>query len=72
MYETLPGWQSSTEGVRAFSDLPPNAQAYIKKIQQIVEVPGKLFFLPFFAFYTPVLVKWIGVGKGRESIIQLY
>ena len=39
IYEELPGWQESTVGVKKVSDLPANAQAYIKYIEQTVEVP---------------------------------
>ncbi|KAI4467546.1 adenylosuccinate synthetase [Holotrichia oblita] len=54
-YVTMPGWQTCTEGVRTFNDLPLNARKYVEKIEEILEVP----------------VKWIGVGKGRESIITI-
>ncbi|CAG9765981.1 unnamed protein product [Ceutorhynchus assimilis] len=54
-YITMPGWLESTENVREFSDLPENAQKYINKIEEVVDVP----------------IKWIGVGKGRESIIKI-
>ncbi|GJQ76411.1 hypothetical protein Trydic_g2127 [Trypoxylus dichotomus] len=52
-YITMPGWQTCTESIRKFDDLPVNAKKYVEKIEEILEVP----------------VKWIGVGKGRESII---
>ncbi|GFR60800.1 adenylosuccinate synthetase isozyme 1 [Elysia marginata] len=52
-YLTLPGWEVSTETARKFSDLPPNAQQYIRTIESHIGVP----------------VKWVGVGKDRESII---
>ncbi|XP_037078199.1 adenylosuccinate synthetase-like, partial [Pollicipes pollicipes] len=54
-YITLAGWCTSTEHVRAFADLPDNAQLYIRTLERLVGVP----------------VKWIGVGKCRESIIEL-
>lgn len=38
-YEELPGWQESTVGAKRVEDLPANAQAYIKYIEQTVEVP---------------------------------
>ena len=41
-YITLPGWQSSTTAARALSDLPVNAQNYIRKIEQLLDVPGEL------------------------------
>lgn len=39
-YLTLPGWKSDTSGARNFSDLPQNAQNYIRKIEELVGVPG--------------------------------
>jgi adenylosuccinate synthase len=54
-YETLPGWKACTENVRNFSELPKNAQDYCHFIEDDLKVP----------------IKWIGVGKGRESIIKV-
>jgi adenylosuccinate synthase len=34
LYEKLPGWRKSTEGIREFSKLPPKAQDYIKFIEE--------------------------------------
>ena len=39
VYEELPGWQESTEGVRALEDLPRNARAYLERIEEVVECP---------------------------------
>ncbi|MFP6810384.1 MAG: adenylosuccinate synthase [Pseudohongiellaceae bacterium] len=39
IYEELPGWQESTLGARSLTDLPKNARAYIKYIEERVEVP---------------------------------
>uniref|UniRef100_A0A665XD40 Adenylosuccinate synthetase n=1 Tax=Echeneis naucrates TaxID=173247 RepID=A0A665XD40_ECHNA len=55
-YETLPGWCCSTEAARSFEDLPPQAQKYIQFIENFLQVP----------------VKWVGVGKSRESMIKLF
>ncbi|XP_058060861.1 adenylosuccinate synthetase-like [Anopheles bellator] len=52
-YKTMDGWLKSTENVRDFAELPSRAQEYIKFIEDNIGVP----------------VKWIGVGKDRESII---
>ncbi|OOR83201.1 adenylosuccinate synthase [Moraxella canis] len=38
-YETLPGWSESTIGVTNFDALPANAQAYIKRIEELVGCP---------------------------------
>uniref|UniRef100_A0A3P9I8Q1 Adenylosuccinate synthetase isozyme 2 n=1 Tax=Oryzias latipes TaxID=8090 RepID=A0A3P9I8Q1_ORYLA len=55
-YETLPGWKSDTSAARSFEELPENAQKYVHFVEEHVGVP----------------VKWIGVGKSRESMIQLF
>lgn len=41
-YETLPGWCCSTEAVRSFEELPPQAQSYIRFIEDFLQVPGGL------------------------------
>jgi adenylosuccinate synthase len=38
IYETFPGWLSSTLGIKSFNDLPKNAQNYIKKIEDLCGV----------------------------------
>ena len=55
-YKILPGWKTSTENVRKFSDLPVNAQKYIREIEAYVHVP----------------VRWIGVGRDRDSMIEVF
>uniref|UniRef100_A0A8C2E7Q2 Adenylosuccinate synthetase n=1 Tax=Cyprinus carpio TaxID=7962 RepID=A0A8C2E7Q2_CYPCA len=55
-YETLPGWKTDTSAARTFDELPENAQKYVCYIEDHLGVP----------------VKWIGVGKSRESMIQLF
>lgn len=40
-YVTLPGWKQSIAKCRKFSDLPAEAQAYVRKIEELIEVPGK-------------------------------
>uniref|UniRef100_A0A673J3T1 Adenylosuccinate synthetase n=1 Tax=Sinocyclocheilus rhinocerous TaxID=307959 RepID=A0A673J3T1_9TELE len=55
-YETLPGWKTDTSAARIFDELPENAQKYVCYIEDHLGVP----------------VKWIGVGKSRESMIQLF
>ena len=39
IYETIPGWTDSTFGVKRFEDLPANARAYLKRIEDICEAP---------------------------------
>jgi len=55
-YATLPGWCQSTANIRDFRDLPEAAQNYVRFIEKDLVVP----------------IKWIGVGKARESIIKVY
>ncbi len=39
VYEEVPGWDESTFGVKRFDDLPPNARAYLRRIEQLAGVP---------------------------------
>ncbi len=39
IYEDLPGWQSSTLGVRQFANLPVNAKNYIRRLEALVGAP---------------------------------
>jgi adenylosuccinate synthase len=39
MYVDMPGWKESTVGVRKYSDLPANARAYLKRIEEVTETP---------------------------------
>ncbi len=38
-YETLPGWTTPTSGVRTFADLPANARAYIRRLEEVTGAP---------------------------------
>jgi adenylosuccinate synthase len=42
IYEEHPGWKDSTVGVRAFDKLPKAAQAYLKRLEELVEAPVAL------------------------------
>jgi adenylosuccinate synthase len=53
VYETLQGWKEDIAGVRRFADLPPAAQKYVQRIEQLVGRP----------------VGVIGVGADREATI---
>jgi len=53
IYETMPGWKTSTAGLRAFDDLPKNAQRYLQFIEEHVGVPVAL----------------VSTGAERESIL---
>jgi adenylosuccinate synthase len=39
IYEDIPGWQTSTVGVREFSQLPEGARRYLKRIEEVCGVP---------------------------------
>ena len=39
VYETMPGWSESTVGATELSQLPANAQAYIKRLEELVNCP---------------------------------
>jgi adenylosuccinate synthase len=55
VYETLPGWQTPTTGARSFEDLPTAAQTYIRRLEELCEVPVSL----------------ISVSPSRECYIPL-
>jgi adenylosuccinate synthase len=39
VYDTMPGWTESTVGVQSIADLPANAQAYLKRIEETCDIP---------------------------------
>lgn len=39
VYEDMPGWHESTVGVRSYDELPQAARDYLKRIEEITEVP---------------------------------
>ncbi len=55
IYEEMPGWTESTVGVQSLDGLPPNARAYINRIQELVGVP----------------IDMISTGPDREETIVL-
>jgi len=55
VYELLPGWESDISGCRSFGSLPRNAQAYVRRLEELSGAP----------FWG------IGVGPGREESITL-
>jgi adenylosuccinate synthase len=54
VYQTVKGWKEDISGARSFEELPVNAQNYVKMIEDTVGA----------------LVKWVGVGPGREATIK--
>ncbi len=55
VYETLPGWEESTEEVRRLEDLPTKARAYLDRIEELTHAP----------------VRWVSVGTKRNQIIPV-
>ena len=39
VYVDMPGWKSSTVGLTKYDELPDNARAYLKKIEELMGVP---------------------------------
>ena len=40
VYESIPGWQTPTAGVRRYADLPPAAQRYVARLEELTGVPA--------------------------------
>jgi adenylosuccinate synthase len=55
IYEEIPGWKESTVGLKRFEDLPSAAQNYLKRIEEICDVP----------------IDMISTGAEREETIVL-
>jgi adenylosuccinate synthase len=55
IYEYLDGWWEDISGARQFSDLPKNAQAYVRAVEDMIGAP----------------VAAVGVGPRRDQTIQL-
>ena len=43
VYETVPGWEGSTKGVRRYADLPAGARRYIEVLEAASGVPAKVW-----------------------------
>jgi adenylosuccinate synthase len=54
-YEELPGWNQDTSGARRFEDLPENARAYVRRIEELLGAPVHL----------------VSVGPEREQAIPI-
>jgi adenylosuccinate synthase len=52
VYESMPGWKEDISLARTMDDLPPQAVNYLKRIEELTNVP----------------VSWVGVGAGREDM----
>ncbi|WP_037574085.1 adenylosuccinate synthase [Phaeacidiphilus oryzae] len=55
IYENLPGWSEDITKAKTFADLPKNAQAYVKALEEM----------------SGAQISAIGVGPGRDETIQV-
>ncbi|MFF7453535.1 adenylosuccinate synthase [Kitasatospora sp. NPDC008115] len=55
VYENLPGWSEDISKAKTFAELPKNAQAYVKALEEMSGAP----------------ISAIGVGPGRDETIQI-
>ena len=55
IYEEWPGWLTDTTGARKWEDLPPNAQRYLRRIEELCGAPQR----------------YVSVGPRREQIIVM-
>ncbi len=55
VYEEMPGWNCATTGCRRWSELPSAAQAYLRRLSELVEVP----------------IGWVSVGPDRDATIVM-
>jgi adenylosuccinate synthase len=39
VYETMPGWSHPTRGMRTYGELPPEAQAYVARLEEVSRAP---------------------------------
>ena len=39
VYEALPGWQESTQGLKEYDQMPANARAYLERISELIDKP---------------------------------
>ncbi len=42
IYEEHPGWMSKTYGITQYDDLPENAKAYLKRMEELLETPADI------------------------------
>jgi adenylosuccinate synthase len=56
VYEEMPGWSEDIRGCRRFEDLPANAQAYVRRLEEL----------------AGARISVIGVGPGRDENVVLH
>lgn len=54
VYESMPGWETDITGCTERHDLPPAAQAYLTRVEELVGVP----------------ISIVGVGPGRSQFVH--
>ena len=54
IYEDLPGWQTDTAGCRSWDQLPPQARAYVERLEVLAGVP----------------IRHVSVGPERDQMIE--
>ena len=42
IYEVLEGWSESTKGARSWADLPATTVKYVRRIEELIQVPVSL------------------------------
>src|SRR5207249_2553018 len=42
VYETLPAWRGNCSHCRRFDELPPEAQQYVNRVEQLIGAPIKM------------------------------
>lgn len=56
IYETLPGWRTSTKECRSLTDLPSEARAYLKFLEDLMAVP--------------IAIVSLGASRGQTIIVE--
>ncbi len=56
VYESMPGWNQSTQDARKLEDLPAAARAYLDRLEQLCETP----------------IAYVSVGTRRDQIIGVH
>ncbi|MGH7457851.1 MAG: adenylosuccinate synthase [Longimicrobiaceae bacterium] len=55
VYQTVPGWQTSSAGARSWDELPAQARGYLSWLEELTGVP----------------VEWVSVGTRRDQIVNV-
>jgi adenylosuccinate synthase len=55
VFEEMPGWSEDITGIQNIDELPENARAYLKRLEELVETP----------------IQMVSVGPGRQQTIVI-